>query len=132
VTRRRSHLPDLRCRADIDVLVRRFYERALGDAELAPVFDVLGVVGLDEHLVVVGDFWEQILFRTTRYDGAFIPVHRALHGHHGLTSARFERWLALWTENVDALFAGANADRAKIKADAMARSLARSLGAGVS
>lgn len=132
MTCRRSHLPDLRCRADIDVLVRRFYERALSDAALAPVFDVLAVVGLDEHLVVVGDFWEQILFRTTRYDGAFIPVHRALHGHHGLTSARFERWLALWTENVDAHFAGANADRAKIKADAMARSLARSLGVGMS
>lgn len=132
MTCRRSHLPDLSCRADIDVLVRRFYERALADAVLAPVFDVLAVVGLDEHLVVVADFWEQILFRTTRYDGAFIPVHRALHGHHGLTSARFQRWLTLWTENVDALFAGANADRAKIKADAMARSLARSLGVGMS
>nr|WP_206036601.1 MULTISPECIES: group III truncated hemoglobin [unclassified Rhodococcus (in: high G+C Gram-positive bacteria)] len=108
-------------------MVRRFYERATADPLLAPVFDVLAVVGLDEHLVVVGDFWEQILFRTTRYDGAFIPVHRALHGHHGLTSARFERWLALWIENVDALFAGTNADRAKIKAEAMARSLARSL-----
>ncbi|MFZ3393158.1 group III truncated hemoglobin [Rhodococcus sp. 7Tela_A2] len=127
MTRSRSHHADLGCRADIDVLVRRFYERATADPLLAPVFDVLAVVGLDDHLVVVGDFWEQILFRTTRYDGAFIPVHRALHGHHGLTSARFERWLALWTENVDALFAGTNADRAKIKAEAMARSLARSL-----
>ena len=60
------------------------------------------------------------------------PVHRALHGHHGLTSGRFERWLALWTENVDALFEGTNADRAKIKAEAMARSLARSLGVDMS
>ncbi|MFZ2526624.1 MAG: group III truncated hemoglobin [Rhodococcus sp. (in: high G+C Gram-positive bacteria)] len=118
---------DLSGRADIDLLVRTFYERALADPELAPVFEILAVVGLDEHLIVVGDFWEQILFRTTRYEGAFLPVHRALHGHHGLTPARFERWLALWAASVDDLFAGVDADRAKSKGEAMARSLARSL-----
>lgn len=121
---------ELASRAEIDVLVRRFYDRALGDPMLAPVFDVLAAFGLEEHLVVVGDFWEQILFRTTRYTGAFIPVHRALHGQHGLTPARFERWLRLWHETVDELFVGLGAERAKSKADAMAQSLARTLGSG--
>jgi hemoglobin len=131
VTSRPRHRADIGSRADIDVLMRRFYERAMSDPLLAPVFDVLAVVGLDEHLVVVGDFWEQILFRTTRYEGSFTPVHRALHGHHGLTPERFGRWLELWTDTVDVLFDGGNADRAKTKAAAMARSLARSLGSGV-
>jgi hemoglobin len=94
---------------------------------LAPVFEVLSVVGLDDHLVVVGDFWEQILFRTTRYRGAFVPVHRALHGHHGLTPARIARWLQLWCETVDESFHGVDADRAKTKAEAMATSLQKSL-----
>lgn len=124
----RAPTADLSGRADIDRLVRTFYERALADPMLAPVFEVLAIVGLDEHLIVVGDFWEQVLFRTTRYDGNFMPVHRALHGHHGLTPARFERWLALWIDNVDAYFTGVNADRAKNKATAMVRSLERSLG----
>ncbi|MEE2032453.1 group III truncated hemoglobin [Rhodococcus sp. CC-R104] len=110
--------------------MRRFYERAMADPLLAPVFDVLAVVGLDEHLVVVGDFWEQILFRTTRYEGQFTAVHRALHGHHGLTPARFGRWLELWTDTVDTHFGGVNADRAKAKGEAIARSLERSLGGG--
>jgi len=118
---------ELASRTDIDVLVRRFYERAVADPVLAPVFDVLAVIGLDDHLVVVGDFWEQILFRTTRYEGAFLPVHRALHGQHGLTAERFERWLELWCGTVDELFTGPDAERAKSKAAAMARSLARSL-----
>ena len=117
----------LASREDIDLLVRRFYEGALHDPVLAPVFDVLAVVGLDDHLVVVGDFWEQILFRTTRYRGAFVPVHRALHGQHGLTPARFERWLQLWCEAVDEEFHGVDADRAKAKAEAMVTSLQKSL-----
>ncbi len=85
---------ELATRADVDRLLRTFYERALVDPLLAPVFETLAVVGLDEHLPVVGDFWEQILFRTVRYQGHFGPVHEALHRQHDLTDDRFERWLA--------------------------------------
>lgn len=121
---------ELASRTEIDLLVRRFYDRAIDDEVLAPVFGALAAYGLEEHLVVVGDFWEQILFRTTRYEGAFTPVHRALHGRYGLSPARFERWLLLWHRTVDELFVGVDAERAKTKATAMARSLARSLGSG--
>ncbi|CAM3041344.1 group III truncated hemoglobin [Prescottella defluvii] len=117
--------PDLTGRADIDRLLRAFYERALVDPLLAPAFETLAVVGLDEHLPVVGDFWEQILFRTVRYQGHFGPVHDALHRQHGLAGERLERWLALWCAVVDEEFAGPNADRAKTKARAMAAALQR-------
>lgn len=127
VTSSRPHRAELSSRADIDRLVEHFYERAMVDPLLAPVFEVLAIVGLDDHLVVVGDFWEQILFRTTRYEGAFTPVHRALHGKYGLTPVRFERWRELWHESVDELFTGVDADRAKSKADAMVTALRRSV-----
>ncbi|HET8992914.1 MULTISPECIES: group III truncated hemoglobin [unclassified Rhodococcus (in: high G+C Gram-positive bacteria)] len=126
MTSSRPHRAELSSRADIDRLVKLFYERAMADPLLAPVFEVLAIVGLDEHLVVVGDFWEQILFRTSRYEGAFTPVHRALHGKYGLTPERFERWRELWHDSVDELFIGVDADRAKSKADAMAAALRRS------
>lgn len=116
---------ELAARADVDRLLRTFYERALVDPLLAPVFETLAVVGLDEHLPVVGDFWEQILFRTARYQGSFGPVHEALHRQHDLTDDRFERWLALWCDTVDESFAGTNAERAKTKARAMAAALQR-------
>lgn len=99
----------------------------MADPLLAPTFEVLAIVGFDEHLVTVGDFWEQILFRTTRYDGAFVPVHRALHGQHGLTPQRFARWLQLWTDSVDESFEGVDAERAKTKAAAMVTALQRQL-----
>ncbi len=116
---------ELATRADVDRLLRTFYERALVDPLLAPVFETLAVVGLDEHLPVVGDFWEQILFRTVRYQGHFGPVHEALHRQHDLTDDRFERWLALWCDTVDESFAGVDAERAKSKARAMAAALQR-------
>jgi hemoglobin len=125
VTSSRLHRTELSSRADIDRLVRVFYERAMVDCLLAPVFEVLAIVGLDEHLVVVGDFWEQILFRTTRYQGTFVPVHRALHGKYDLTPERFEHWRVLWHESVDELFTGVDAGRAKSKADAMVVALRR-------
>lgn len=116
---------ELATRADVDRLLRTFYERAMADPLLAPVFETLAVVGLDEHLPVVGDFWEQILFRTTRYQGHFAAVHEALHRQHDLTDQRFERWLALWCDTVDASFTGIDAERAKTKARAMAAALQR-------
>ncbi|WP_430333577.1 group III truncated hemoglobin [Rhodococcus sp. ACT016] len=117
---------DLTGRADIDRTVRTFYERALADPVLAPAFEILAVVGLEQHLPVVGDFWEQILFRTARYQGEFTLVHRALNRQHGLAGEKLARWLHLWCETVDEHFAGPDAERAKTKARAMAEALERS------
>jgi hemoglobin len=127
VLRSPSAPTDLATRADIDRLLRRFYDRALTDPDLEAAFATLAVVGLDEHLPVVGDFWEQVLFGTGRYRGRLVPVHTALHRQHGLGAARFDRWVRLWTDSVDALFAGANADRAKAKAAAIAAALSAQL-----
>ncbi|QCQ92038.1 group III truncated hemoglobin [Rhodococcus sp. SGAir0479] len=120
-----DHRRDIAGRADIDHLVRAFYERALVDPVLAPAFETLAVIGLDAHLPVVADFWEQILFRTARYQGAFAGVHEALNRQHGLAGATLARWLQVWRATVDELFAGPDADRAKSKAVAMAAALER-------
>ncbi|RVW11660.1 group III truncated hemoglobin [Prescottella agglutinans] len=109
-------------------MVRVFYQRALADPVLAPAFETLAVVGLEEHLPVVGDFWEQILFRTARYQGEFVMVHQALDRQHGLAGEKLTRWLHVWCETVDENFTGPDAERAKTKATAMARALERSWG----
>lgn len=116
---------DLAGRADIDRLVRAFYERALVDPVLAPAFETLTVVGLDAHLPVVADFWEQILFRTARYHGEFVRVHEALNRQYGLAGAKLERWLVVWCATIDEKFTGPDAERAKSKAIAMAGALER-------
>ncbi|PBC52813.1 cyanoglobin [Rhodococcus sp. ACS1] len=109
-------MPDIATRADLELLLRHFYGRAFADPVLEPVFETLMVIGLDDHLPVMCDFWETILLRTGIYRGSVGAVHRALHGRHGFTDRHFDRWVELWTSSVDELFLGDVAQQAKVEA----------------
>jgi len=69
---------DLADRADVEVLLRRFYGRIFDDATLDEPFAELRVKGLDSHLPVMCDFWETVLFRAGLYHGNALLVHRQL------------------------------------------------------
>lgn len=66
-------MPDIATRADLELLLRHFYGRAFADPVLEPVFETLMVIGLDDHLPVMCDFWETILLRTGVYRGSSVP-----------------------------------------------------------
>jgi hemoglobin len=51
--------------------------------------------------------------------GAFAP-HAALHAKAGLRGGHFTRWVALWKQTVDELFAGPTAELAKTHAQRVA------------
>ena len=73
------------------------------------------------------DFWETVLFRTGRYHGSALAVHWRLHARHPLSWRHFVRWLTIWNATVDQLYRGPNADRAKIQAARIAKSMHRRL-----
>ncbi|MFF2113399.1 group III truncated hemoglobin [Rhodococcus koreensis] len=120
-------MPDIATRADLELLLRHFYGRAFADPVLEPVFETLMVIGLDDHLPVMCDFWETILLRTGIYRGSVGAVHRALHGRHGFTDRHFDRWAELWTSSVDELFLGDVAQQAKVEAARIAVGMRRRL-----
>jgi hemoglobin len=62
------------------------------------------------------DFWEFLLLQGKNYQGNPIEKHFELHARHPLTAEHFDRWLALFQETVDSLFAGPVADDAKFRA----------------
>jgi hemoglobin len=121
---------DLSGRADLDDLLARFYGQALTDAVLRPVFVDVMRLDLDEHLPVIGAFWEQVLFQSGAYSGSTMAAHRRVHDRIPLTGRHFARWLELWQRTVDELFAGPVADRAKAHAARMAAVFLRNLSAG--
>lgn len=121
---------DLAARDDVELLLWRFYGKALADPVLAEPFAELRVKGLRSHIPVMGDFWETVLFRAGLYRGSALIVHRALHARHPLSAPHFVRWLTLWTETVDELFEGPHAERAKLQAGRIAKAMHRRL-AGV-
>ena len=104
---------DIRNKADIKILVNEFYEKVKADAQLAPFFDH---VNWAVHLPVMYDFWENSLFYTGSYGGNPMKIHQRLHHMKELTAADFDRWLLLFTETVEALFAGEKATLAQQRA----------------
>ncbi|BBZ00408.1 hypothetical protein MFAL_38740 [Mycolicibacterium fallax] len=105
---------DLADRDDVYLLLSTFYGRALVDALLQDPFEDIRAKGLESHLPVMCDFWETMLFRARKYRGSALTVHKPIHTAHPLTSQHFIRWLSLWMETVDELFAGPIAEQAKI------------------
>jgi len=118
---------DLADRADVRLLLERFYSRALEDQILAAPFTELREKGLDSHLPVMCDFWETVLFRAGLYHGNALVVHRQLDERHPLCANHFMQWLTLWDDTVDEMYCGPAAERAKIQAARIAKSMHRRL-----
>ncbi len=121
---------DLAGRDDVLALVTEFYGRAFEDRVLGPIFRDVARLDLATHLPVIADFWATVLFRAGTYRRNLLRVHLDLHERFPLTAAHFTRWLALWTDTVDGLFAGEKADLAKSQAERIAWSLVRRLRRG--
>jgi hemoglobin len=100
----------------IAALVEQFYAKARRDPMIGPVFNA-AVEDWDLHKLC--DFWSSVMLTTGRYKGN--PM--AAHVKHPIQAEFFERWLALWRDTADELFAPAVAERFRDKADRIAESL---------
>ena len=117
-------MTDISSRADIDVLMRDFYRRAMSDPLIGCLFTDVAQLDLEHHLPVIGDFWESTLFGTgvyARHRRNPLLIHAALDAKEPLRAEHFERWLTLFHETVDASFRGQRATFAKRRSVAIAR-----------
>ena len=75
--------------AQISALVRRFYDLALADDVLGPMFrDVIH--DFEEHYGIVEDFWSHALLGTHRYKRGTPYKH---HTHLTVDEVHFIRWM---------------------------------------
>ncbi len=58
---------DIETRADIDELLIYFYSIAIKDELIGYIFTDVAELDLQQHLPIIGDFWETLLFRTGDY-----------------------------------------------------------------
>jgi hemoglobin len=117
------HRYDITDRRDVMRLVDVFYDRLRDDEVLGPIFDDVAQVDWTSHLPRMYDFWETLLFAAGTYKGDPLAAHRALARLTPLTSAEFDRWVALFHATVDDLFTGPMADDAKARAARIATTL---------
>lgn len=115
---------DIVNRDDIDLLMRRFYSRAMTDDVIGFIFTDVARLDLDHHLPIIGDFWETIVFQNpiyAKHGRNPLEVHGVLNEKTPLLPEHFERWLVIFNETVDELYLGEKAAFIKLRAVAIAQ-----------
>ncbi len=111
---------DIQGRADIELLINSFYDKVKKDDKIGFIFNEIIGDDWSHHLPIMYAFWDMVLFTTPGYAGNPTRKHVDLSRKIPLHKEHFDRWLELWNETVDALFAGEKADEAKNRAMLMA------------
>lgn len=119
---------DIETRADCERLVRAFYARVFEDPVIGFLFVDVAKLDLEAHVPTITSFWETILLGAHSYAGGAFRPHAELHAKVPLRAGHFERWLTLWKQTVDELFAGSRAEEAKAHASRVARAFHSRLG----
>lgn len=120
---------DISTRKDIEKLMTRFYSLTLDDLVIGFIFTDIADFDLDSHIPVISDFWETVLFGTSKYKGSsrVMDVHMDLNKKVPLKKGHFDRWLYLFNKSVDEMFAGPYADKAKGTASGIAAGMQKRL-----
>lgn len=98
------------------MLVNTFYRKVLADKLLGFIFQDVAKVNWLNHLPVMYDFWENVIFYTGSYEGNPLHLHKHLHHITPLEKSHFDRWNKLFLSTVDGLFEGPNAELIKVRA----------------
>ncbi len=107
---------DIENRADIELLVRSFYDKVKTDETIGYIFNDIFKVDWENHFPVMFDFWENVLFYTGSYDGNPLLIHQHINRVVPLKAAHFNQWNKLFAQTIDELFEGSNAMLAKQRA----------------
>ncbi len=104
---------DISTSADIQLLVETFYGDLVTDPLLGKFFEGLD---LEHHLPRIRAFWEMVLLGEPGYTTNVTEVHLKLNQRIPMERAHFDRWLELFRGTIDRMFAGPNAEEAKMRA----------------
>jgi hemoglobin len=124
-------MKDIENRADIDSLMRSFYQAAISDEKIGYIFTDVAKLDLEKHLPVIGDFWESLLLGNNVYQihgRNPLQVHADLNEKTPLKIEHFRRWLEIFQATIDEMFSGTCADFAKLRAEAIANRMRNFVG----
>ena len=109
-----SSTTDIREQDDIRRLIDAFYTQVRADELLGPVFAARIPAGhWPTHLDTMTRFWTAALLGQ---DAGYRGNPGAKHLYLPIEGAHFTRWLALFRQTVDSLFAGEKATEMKVRA----------------
>jgi hemoglobin len=101
---------------DIQLLVDTFYSKVREDALLGPIFEQRLAGKWEEHLAKMYLFWQTLLLGEHTYYGSPLMPHLDMP----VEKMHFQRWVEIFHQTVDDLFAGEVAEEAKWRGNRMA------------
>ena len=110
---------DIVSRGDLVTLVNTFYDRVRRDDTIGHIFNTIIGDDWSVHLPIMYTFWNTVLFGAEGYKGQAVGKHVEIDRKIMLHPEHYNRWIALWTDTVDVLFEGPNAESVKQKARTM-------------
>ena len=113
---------DLGDRDDVERLVHDFYRQAAMEDVLGPVF-AAARVDWNAHVATLIDFWSWQLLGEHHYEGNPLRAHEPVHQRTPPSSAHYERWVELFVDMIDSLFAGPTAELSKGRGRKMAAAM---------
>ncbi|WP_343329166.1 group III truncated hemoglobin [Polaribacter staleyi] len=121
--------PDISSRKDIKLIITKFYDLLLEDKKMIPFFeDIVAQNHLEEHLNVISDFWNDILFDTNTYANNVMKKHLDKNVFVAFKKEHFTIWISYLFETIDANFEGENVHNMKNRARSIATVMELKLG----
>jgi hemoglobin len=111
---------DIETREDIEQVLKAFYQRVFTDPEIGHFFTQVVPLNLETHIPVITDFWEAVVLGHRTYSKNVMEVHQHIHQLSRIEKEHLDRWVALFTQTVDAHFTGDKATLMKQRAVSVA------------
>ena len=108
---------DISSRKDIKLIITLFYDKLLSDKMMLPFFeDILAENHLEEHLDIITDFWNDILFDTNTYSNNVMQKHLDKNSFLAFKKEHFTIWVSYLFDTIDTNFEGEKASNMKNRA----------------
>jgi hemoglobin len=108
---------DIRNREDIYLLVKEFYVKLMNDDLMHHFFEEFSNPELlEEHLHILVDFWDNILFYSGTYQKNAMKPHLDLQPVKPFKVEHFKQWISHFNNTIDEHFEGEIAHAAKSRA----------------
>lgn len=117
LTRIIYNMRDIQNREDLKQIVELFYKKLLSDNKINHFFiKFKDSKTLSEHLTILVDFWDNIVFYSGTYQRNAMAPHLTLHQEHPMETEHFEIWLNHLSASIDKNFKGDNCQILKTRA----------------
>jgi hemoglobin len=121
---------DISSKKDIKQIITKFYQLLLIDDKMIPFFeDIVTKNQLEEHLIVITNFWSDILFDTTTYKNNTMQKHLDKNAFVRFKKEHFTIWTSYFFETIDANFEGEISETMKNRARSIATVMQLKMGA---